>query len=1629
MVLYMKEKIIIFVMATMLLTSTLQMINVYGLDINKPINQDSQSMPQQKISPQLIEKLKELGVSNPTSNDLVRILVRYNPNVKVKLPEEVKVLKRFSLIPVISALAPASSIEEISKLPGVEYACLDLEKKISSNDYPQLPTPDYSNIVEKLKTAKVVNQELPYNPWYGQYPAYLNETTKMIGAQELWAQGITGKNVIMAIVDTGINKNHPDLDDMDDNPTTHDPKVLAEASFVDFNFDGFPDEPPDDWNGHGTHVASIAAGTGGTGGMGFYGTFPYESYHNVTILPGTECGVAPGAYLLNAKAFSSGGSGYDSWIISAIEWSVEHGADIISGSFGGWPTVPPEQDPVVLALKEAVNHGVVVVIAAGNEGFGYFSVASPGFAPEVITVGAISETDYLIAFSSRGPEEYELHAKPDIVAPGVCVVAAYAMFKEAEASGWPQTFYLEISGTSMATPHVSGAAALLLEAFPGATPYTVKSAIMLGADDLNLDPMAQGAGRLNVKKAYDIMNLAPKTKWSAPIPTNTFELRPPVLMAGLNLTGKSILVENSFSDPSKISLFTVLLSMSGASVHSGWGPYINDGLVNATSGKPYYDVFIIPQPYLVNSVTLPPSVLNYYVQHNGTVLFIGDMPNPPYAPKDYNSWTGIWGITWNNTAVGGRTTHIDPHNITSGITELYFGDPLASLIVNTTMGAKSVVWDPVFPGVAVWETPAPAKGKVVVISDDGVLSDQCLFTADNLQLGLNIIKWFTAAPELLIHGLAKASTNIESPHPYPSNAYLTYSISQPGAFGIMVHFPKIELEYGYDYLLIYDKNWNLMTYFTGFYYNVWTPLIIGDTVNIVLESDFTFSYWGFVADYYLYVTGFGIVPPAYHEIGIGGTLPKYAIANTTTTLPINVTNFGTCTENVTLYLNGVNVKNVTNLAPKTSKIAEIKMKFNATLICDESGVNVTTIDMWGSIPEPEIDYTNNGFSTEIAAVPKGERKGDNPLLSVITPMKIDSTSAPLITMYPKDFTLHNMTAFVGGGELVDAKFQITGSVSQIADFINVTDFTYHTTFEMLPDPSPAYFKPNMTAIIGDTLSLGNVSAPAMLFAELQVYINENTPTGTYIGQVELVNGTTTIASASLSFEVKKPKCRVLWEDYYNDYENSWGDCERLWGGAVWGLGVFEWWKLVSQAGFDVDSLHQQLYFKQHIGYLGKESVDPLEIIAYGGYNVLYMHDVGFNFNPDQISVFRQLYESGKMDFVVLFDGGSEAMSSFTSYYGINASWSWVYDLVITGFDKTHPIFNGVQNFTLYDGPFLTIEPPEDTKSVTTGIATGTNDWGYPSNGFVVAVNEMHATPHLTSRMITVSDSNTFEYLEYANFMVWYTTWFYTGKGEVVSRVDTDNVAVNMLEWLDPQYANEPPAIDYFDVTPTTAKLGETVSVDVVAHDPEDDSFNVTIAIQKPDNTWNNATVPPVGGHWLRSVTIDLEGGYDIYVIATDSYGATTSMLIGTVNAVNMPPEIVSASISPTKVTQGENVFITLNTKDVEDGVPASIKVSVIAPNGSSYDYNFTNMGFVTLIFDTSNKPAGIYNVNASVKDSNNAQTTATIGFFEVEPIPPEPAAPFPIREATFGISIIGLVALILILLLIIQRFPGKPKTP
>ena len=306
--------------------------------------------------------------------------------------------------------------------------------------------------------------------------------------------GYNGSGIKIAIIDTGINKSHLDLDDLDDNPATNDPKVIAEADFTGGT------TGPADLYGHGTHVASIAAGTGQASNYKFVG-------------------VAPQAYLLNGKVLSDQGSGFESWIVSGIEWAVVNNANVISMSVGGLGRSPIMEEGV----RQAVSQGVPVVVAAGNAGPSYFTINTPGVTKDAITVGASNNKlfpkqpdnlDSVADFSSRGLTKPDYILKPDVVAPGVNICAARAknsLFDIYLPQNCGNPEYLAISGTSMATPHVAGAVALMLQANPSWTPKQIKSALMGNSVQLYrskpfidyylVNVFEQGAGRLILKNS------------------------------------------------------------------------------------------------------------------------------------------------------------------------------------------------------------------------------------------------------------------------------------------------------------------------------------------------------------------------------------------------------------------------------------------------------------------------------------------------------------------------------------------------------------------------------------------------------------------------------------------------------------------------------------------------------------------------------------------------------------------------------------------------------------------------------------------------------------------------------------------------------------------------------------------------------------------------------------------------------------------------------------------------------------------------------------------------------------------------------------------------------------------------
>ncbi|HEY3631382.1 MAG TPA: S8 family serine peptidase, partial [Jatrophihabitantaceae bacterium] len=292
----------------------------------------------------------------------------------------------------------------------------------------------------------------------------LDTNLTQIGAPQAWDAGYNGKGVKVAVLDSGIDASHPDL---------------AGAVAASQNFTDTADAT--DHFGHGTHVASIIAGRGAAS-------------------DGARRGVAYGATLLNGKVLGDDGYGYASSIIAGMDWaSTTQHADIVNLSLG-FPPGTTEGNPVTAAVDRltAANH-TLFVIAAGNNTCGT-CIASPADAASALTVGAVDSHDQLADFSSRGPVPGTDAVKPDITAPGVDIVAARAA---GTSLGTPVgDNYTTLSGTSMAAPHVAGAAADLLQARGAMDPTNLKAALMdTAASTAGVPIYSQGAGRLDIGAA------------------------------------------------------------------------------------------------------------------------------------------------------------------------------------------------------------------------------------------------------------------------------------------------------------------------------------------------------------------------------------------------------------------------------------------------------------------------------------------------------------------------------------------------------------------------------------------------------------------------------------------------------------------------------------------------------------------------------------------------------------------------------------------------------------------------------------------------------------------------------------------------------------------------------------------------------------------------------------------------------------------------------------------------------------------------------------------------------------------------------------------------------------------------
>jgi serine protease AprX len=327
-----------------------------------------------------------------------------------------------------------------------------------------------------------------------------------------WGTGLTGKGIGIALVDTGVQL-HPDFKrPIGSKPIVEVEIVGHEAGLADYF-------------GHGTHVAGILYGNG-------FASSDSSSFR-------TFKGLAPDAQLISVRALAPDGTGYTSDIISGIDWVVKNARTynirVLNLSLGHPVYESYVTDPLCRAVAVAVRKGMVVVVAAGNDGTvgtGYGTITSPGNSPSVVTVGAMDDRDtvslgddVLAGYSSKGPSLVDFVVKPDLVAPGTWIVSARAVaswldtqhheltlaigdYKKDSPAATQDGAYYSLSGTSMAAPMVAGAAALMLQKDPTLTPATVKARLMKSAVKDGRLVFETGAGSLDVYGAVNTTGTA-----------------------------------------------------------------------------------------------------------------------------------------------------------------------------------------------------------------------------------------------------------------------------------------------------------------------------------------------------------------------------------------------------------------------------------------------------------------------------------------------------------------------------------------------------------------------------------------------------------------------------------------------------------------------------------------------------------------------------------------------------------------------------------------------------------------------------------------------------------------------------------------------------------------------------------------------------------------------------------------------------------------------------------------------------------------------------------------------------------------------------------------------------------------
>lgn len=569
------------------------------------------------------------------------------------------VKKSFNRLGLLTAELPLSKIRELSESETVAYISPDRET--SANGH--IETTTGASLVRNL----------------------ISTTTPLDG------QGIG-----VAVLDSGIDGSHVLTGAA---PGENRPGVTFQKDFTmtctycwDTNLDVY---------GHGSHVATMLAGRGSFAGAAYQG-------------------IAPKVNLLNLKVLNGSGVGTASNFIAAIDWAIAnksaHNIRVMNISLGTPARDSYLNDPMCLAVRRAVNAGIVVVASAGNYGKDsngnklYGTINSPGIEPSAITVGAANTfgTDYrsddaIATYSSKGPtrgyrtvngvRKYDNLIKPDLVAPGNKLIGAQITYRDAASvrrvanlpatypslnaapsvtDAWSQLMYL--SGTSMAAPVVSGTVALMLQARPNLTPNLVKAILMYSAQPLNgYNTFEQGAGLLNADGALRITKLVkttlPTTNGSALLSASLPTSQTSVIGGQTATWGKGVITNYGF--------------LSGNDLMNKWqGMYALGVLVSDST--PFSGSSITRSTSLTNGTL---SLYQGAITNNGVLVGDGNLFLSSNAmgssPQAFVNSQGVLvsdGITINGVLVGDGVLVSDGVLVGDGIANSVFGDNTACML-------------------------------------------------------------------------------------------------------------------------------------------------------------------------------------------------------------------------------------------------------------------------------------------------------------------------------------------------------------------------------------------------------------------------------------------------------------------------------------------------------------------------------------------------------------------------------------------------------------------------------------------------------------------------------------------------------------------------------------------------------------------------------------------------------------------------------------------------------------------------------------------------------------------------------------------------------------------------------------